>query len=88
MGGSVYWVRAVSRRSRAFFWMGVGRALMVEGEARRGGDFNGVFGERGEVGDQGLEAAKPRPKANPHAGAHRPLHPNILGVPPALPGRQ
>jgi hypothetical protein len=22
MGGSVYWVRALSRRSRAFFWMG------------------------------------------------------------------
>ena len=27
-----------------------------EGDARRGGDFDGVFGERGEVGDQGLEA--------------------------------
>ena len=31
MGGSVYWVRALSRRSRAFFWMGVGRAVMVKG---------------------------------------------------------
>jgi hypothetical protein len=31
MGGSVYWVRALSRSSRAFFWMGVGRAVMVKG---------------------------------------------------------
>jgi len=31
MGGSVYWVRALSRSSRAFFWMGVGRAVTVKG---------------------------------------------------------
>ena len=27
-------------------------------------------------GQKASEPSKPRPKANPHAGAHRPLHPN------------
>ena len=27
-------------------------------------------------GQKPSEPAKPKPKANPHAGAHRPLHPN------------
>jgi len=27
-------------------------------------------------GQKASESSKPRPKANPHAGAHRPLHPN------------
>jgi hypothetical protein len=31
LGGNVYWVRTLSRRSRAFFWMGVARAAMVKG---------------------------------------------------------
>ena len=31
---------------------------------------------RPRKGQKASEPSKPRPKANPHAGAHRPLHPN------------
>ena len=31
-------------------------------------------------GQKASEPSKPRPKANPHAGAHRPLHPNPTRV--------